>query len=286
MPEKTPTSTPVPLGTDVPTPAGSTPAAPTPAASAPIATTAAVAEIEGISVCVAPYQDHAPLKITDFQSSPQAIQDFLSGGATPDELQQALQGANIANEPVAVLSGDMTGDGKMNWPYRSLTHFSNLPPAGFPLIFNCQNQYVLALNQADEGGPHLWFMQDLDADGRADLVDSSEVCGAHTCFETARIRSWDGSAFANRLEGTTQERPYPEIDIQDPEGDGIFQLEVTGTGFGSVGAGPSPGITWIWTFDPGYWAWKKTGEILGESNDRNVSLFAHKLPASARPTAA
>jgi hypothetical protein len=222
--------------------------------------------------CVSP-QAQASLGDLTFGKAPEAILAYLNAGGSPDGLKQALNQAGIANQPVSVQMGDMTGNGKDDWVVSIFDPGSQLiPPGGTLLIYTCQGGgYELSLNQPTpqgQGGPHLWYLQDLDADGRADLVYSLATCGAHTCFEDLKILSWEDGSFKNRLEGSSADLPYPNIEVRDPDGDGIFQLEVTGTGIGSVGAGPQREITWVWSYAPGTGMWDKTSESLGTSNYR------------------
>jgi hypothetical protein len=112
------------------------------------------------------------------------------------------------------------------------------------------------------------MLEDLDADGRADLVVGRGICGAHTCSETLNILSWDGTSIVNRFEGTSAELPSPIIEAKDLDGDGVYQLEITGTEYGSVGAGPTRARTWIWAYDPASWGWHKTEEVLGDPKYR------------------
>jgi len=208
-----------------------------------------------------------------YQKAPEAILAYLNAGGSPDELGQALNQAGIANQPVSVQTGDMTGNEKNDLVVSIFDPGSQLiPPGGALLIYTCQEGvYDLTVNQPTpqgQGGPHLWYLQDLDADGRADLVYSLATCGAHTCFEDVKILSWEDGSFKERLEGSSADLPYPVIKVGDPNGNGIYQLEVTGTGIGSVGAGPQRDTTWAWTYDPGTGMWDKTGESLGPSNYR------------------
>ena len=222
--------------------------------------------------CVKP-QAQASLGDLTFGKAPEAILAYLNAGGSPDGLKQALNQAGIANQPVSVQAADMTGNGKYDLVVSIFDPGSQLiPPGGTLLIYTCQEGiYGLSLNQPTpqmQGGPHLWYLQDLDADRRADLVYSLATCGAHTCFEDVKILSWEAGSFKERLEGSSADLPYPNIDVRDTDGDGIFQLEVTGTGIGSVGAGPQREITWVWTYDPGTGMWDKASESLGTSNYR------------------
>jgi len=215
--------------------------------------------------CV-PSHDHSPLASVDFKAYPQAILDFINSGASIQELDESLYNAGIANQPVAVMIGDMTGDNKMDVVVSIYDPASlNVPPAGTLLIYICQaDQYRLALNQPTgkaEGGPHLWYLQDLSASGRADLVDSVVTCGDNTCVEEVKIWVWDGSSFINRLKGSTTSLSMPVIKINDANANGIYELDVTGQEIGSAGTESQSEVTWVWTYlsESGYW--ERTGII-------------------------
>ena len=94
------------------------------------------------------------------------------------------------------------------------------------------------------------------------------TCGAHTCFEELEILSWNGESFDNRLVGESADLPSPLVAVNDSDGDGLFDLLVTGRGFGSVGAGPPRPITRLWSFNPDIGVWEVTGEFPGAAEFR------------------
>jgi hypothetical protein len=120
--------------------------------------------------------------------------------------------------------------------------------------------------------PSLRYLLDLNADGRAELVVSLPTCGASTCFEDVRIFAWDGQGFSNRLEDTTSDLPFPDIRLADPDGDRIFNLEVAGGAFGSVGAGPPRGLTRSWPYHPHTGTWRDPVDQLQSSEYRIHAL--------------
>ena len=208
---------------------------------------------------------------------PGAILDFLNQGGALEELDQALYDAVVANLPTAVASADFTGDGLLDVAVSVFDPTSSLyPPAGQLLVYTCvQGQYELAFlqeTQATYGGPHLWFWQDLNADGAAELVYSETQCGAHTCFEDVQVLSWTPEGIRFLMEPSTMDLPYARVGITDFNGDGIFQIEVSGSGFGSVGAGPQREISRIWEYAPFQGVWTPGGDILGPSNYRIHAL--------------
>lgn len=258
-----PPAAPTLLPTDTPLP----PVEPTATATPEPSPTAADA------ICVPPGSP-APLITMAFSEYPQAVLDHLNGGATLQGLIETLSAVAIANLPVGVMSGDLTGDGAHDFVVSIYDRAStNIPPAGALLIYVCQGgQYTLALNQptgAGEGGPRLWYLQDLNADGRADLVDTVTLCGASTCFDTVRVWSWDGAAFANRLKWPVEGGlPYPDVTLAGPDADGRYAVTVTATGLGSAGAGPQRAATWMFYFLPEQDLWHSDGMELAASNFR------------------
>jgi hypothetical protein len=208
-----------------------------------------------------------------FDVYPSLIQDFLNSGATVSELDQALYDLGIASLPTSNAEADLTGDGMLDRVVSIFDPLStNMPPSGKLMIYICQDRqltlaYELASNPG-EGAPGIRYLQDLNADRTAELVESAPACGAATCVESAQILSWDGETFRNRLEGVSNDLAYPSISMTDDDEDGIVNLEVTASGAGSVGAGPQRTILRIWTYRPGTQNWVTEGDIPGASSYR------------------
>jgi hypothetical protein len=223
-------------------------------------------------VCVPP-QTHERFSAPNFDDYLDVILAYINSGATPDELDRALYDAGVGNQPVALVSGDMTGDGKLDLVVSIFDPQStDIPPAGTLLIYICQDaKYTFVHVDASDPGwsaPGIRYSQDINADGRMELITSSIACGAHTCYEEVKALVWNGLAFENRLEGISDDLPYPDIQITDYDGDGIFDIEITGSGIGSLGAGPQRNITRVWKFDPGTGYWVVGEEIAGYSDYR------------------
>jgi hypothetical protein len=220
-----------------------------------------------------PFKEGVSLAKVTFAETPQAILDFLNAGGSIAALDEALYQAYIANQPVAVGAIDLTGEGKQDVVVSIFDPASSLlPPGGKLLIYVCQEGvYRLLHHQASSqgmGAPGIRYLQDLNLDGRAELVTSSPTCGASTCFEEVQILGWTGTGFENLLSGSTVEIPAPVINVLEPQGDGIFELEIAGGGFGSVGAGPQRSLSTVWTYNPTTTRWQDPQERLESSNYR------------------
>jgi len=208
-------------------------------------------------LCV-PSQAHEPPSTASFAEFPQAILEYLNSGGEVDALNTEHSQAE---------AGDLTGDGKNDVLVAvTLSDAETVPPLGTLLIYNCQaGQYVLTFDLTPDsayyGAPTIHFVQDLNADGKAEAVVSTSTCGASACFEQEQILAWNGAAYENLLDGASDDLPYPDVKIRDTGG-GIYALDVTGTGFGSVGAGPYRLRTRTWSFDPASGRWKVSGEML------------------------
>lgn len=232
-----------------------------------------------------PLEAEVELAEVAFAEYSQAILAFLNDGGMPEALDDQLYQAGVANQPVAVDFADMTGDGRFDIVVSIYDPVSeSVPPEGILLIYICRNgSYQIAYLEVSSDGwgtPGIDYLQDLNGNGQAELVTSSAVCGAHTCFEEVQVLAWNGNEFENHLDGETSDLPFPDVRVIDSEGDGVFDLELTGSGFGSVGAGPSRGVTRIWVFDVESGFWLKDVEIPELTNYR--IHFLHDAETAAR----
>ena len=220
-----------------------------------------------------------------FQELPGAIGAYLNRGASPEALDEALYQAGVASVPVSVRAGDVTGDGKTDMVVSIFDPTSGVPlPGGKLLIFVCaRGAYELGFERDSAEGfgpPHLWYLQDLGADGSAELVISEAICGAHTCFDDVQVLSWEGGVVENRLEGSTLDLPSPDVRISDADGDGVYDLEVVSGGVGSVGAGPQREVSRVWRLAPEAGRWVMDREVMGSSGYRIHAL--HDAEDAAR----
>ena len=218
-------------------------------------------------VCVPP-QGFPPLEAESYQLYPQAIADFLNAGGPVSLLSVALRENGFSNTPNPAIEAELNGDGKQDVVV-SVTdpNYFGDPAAGALLIYTCEDgQFILRhveLSAEHAGAPALLLVQDLNADGLTEIVFSSPTCGAHSCFEDAAIWSWDGAGFVNRLGMPTNDLPFPNMQVTDYDQDGIYNLEVSSQGFGSVGAGPQRPLVRTYEYDPAVQRWVAVSEGSG-----------------------
>jgi hypothetical protein len=183
------------------------------------------------------------------------ILDYLNAGGAPEAFAAALESEGMAPlEGPILLVADFTGDGleDLAFAYHAPSE-AEAGPGGVIVIFQCVGQaYRPAFQETTEdpsASPAMHLAHDLTGDGVSDLVAGQRLCGAHTCFEQVSVLVWDGSSFADRLQGVSDDLPYPGVDIVGPAQDGSYGLAVTGTGIASAGAGPYRQRTRTWNWD-------------------------------------
>jgi len=207
------------------------------------------------------------------------ILDYLNAGGAPDGLGVALETEGLAPlEGPTFLAADLTGDGLEDLAFAYLIPpDAEAAPGGVIVIFECIGQaYRPAFQETTEDAsetPALHFAQDLTGDGAADLVAAHRICGAHTCFEQVSVLVWDGASFTNRLQGASDDLPYPEVEIVGPDEQGGTSLSVTGTSIASVGAGPYRQRTRAWSWDAAAQALVPGADVLLPSDFRIHALL-------------
>lgn len=224
------------------------------------------------SFCL-PQQETEPLAQASFEDYPSAILSYLNAGGSVAALQERLTELEIGNDPLAATAGELTGDDKLDVVVSFINDRSqSFPPQGALLVFICNAEsYSLEHYEISEQGfepPAIIHIRDLNANGLGELITSNAICDAHTCYEDVKIWEWTANGFENRLNGTTIDLPFPDIQITDYDQDGVYQLEATGSGPGSISAGPPRDRTRIFTYNQQTGFWDFAEENLGPSNFR------------------
>jgi hypothetical protein len=199
--------------------------------------------------------------------------DFLNQGGDPAEIEARLAAEGLGNGPNPFIQLDFTGDRRLDLAVSIANpDLEVFPTEGRLMLYVCGlGRYELARNQAAPSEfqpPYIKDVRDLNADGVLELVVAEKLCGAHTCYERIQVLNWNGAVFVERLEGQTDDLPQPLFAALDPEGDGIYDLLVTGRGIGSVGAGPQRLILRTWRYQAGTGDWMPQGDQLGEAEYR------------------
>lgn len=147
---------------------------------------------------------------------------------------------------------------------------------GMLLIYHTgQKGYTLARQAEGTGAVALLYTGDLNADKKPDVVWTDTSCGAHTCFSTLFVDSWDGSAYQDWLAGEPT-IASAEFSFKDVTTDGSGQEIIMHGGIiASAGAGPQR--AWTETY-----ASPKGGpyELYQQTYDASACLYHRILDAN------
>jgi hypothetical protein len=261
------------------TSAAATPATqpPTQAPTATLAPTEAATPTPLAAACPPP-GDPPPIPAGEFAGYAEAVRAFLNAGGSVPALAQALQDVGVLDPAgaggIAQLA-DLTGDQLGEVVVALLdTHDQSAGPVppGRVLIFLCgggafQTAYDSGLAY-EFGAPAVVAVQDVTQDGLNDLLYTTTVCGASTCFQTLYVIAWDGAAFANVVNGDAS-LAFAEITLRAGAG-GAVEVEMYGGAQGSVGAGPPRQSLNVW-------AWDGTAIVLRETRPDPAEYRFHLL---------
>lgn len=223
--------------------------------------------------CVPPKESTDPLEFTSYSMLGNEILTALNNGVPAPKLEDTMINQGFASTKSSIHLEDLTGDTKHEIILSVIDPESQLiNPGGTFMIFNCENDsYQPALQRLsgeDRAVLETRLIKDLNSDGTGEVIASSRACGAHTCFENYELLVWNGHTYENRLSGKTSDLPFPEIKITDNDGDGLFDIDITGTGIGSVGAGPQRSFTRRFAINFSTNRWEPIDEFFGQSNYR------------------
>jgi len=182
-----------------------------------------------------------------------ALRQALNSGMPLPDLNRTLQRAGIGNYPQAALSVDLNGDHYEDAVVALIDPESKAtPPQGVLLFFLCQNHALTQVAAFQEpasqnawSAPIVHFAQDLDADGRTELVVSAAHCddAGVICQERFAILAWRDGGLRDVLRDADQPFTSPVPFLEDPDHDGILDFVVE-TGEGE---------RLVWHYANGFW---------------------------------
>lgn len=251
---------------DRPTTTSAPAATPSPGPATPATAVAAPCPVGGTSIALP----------ADSPSS-QAWLVYFNNGGSPDALEPIAPSrhAEGLTRP-SLLTLDLTGDGLLDLliatPHgMAPDEAATAQQDGRLDVLICRDgRYQLAWSEAssaESAVPLPRLVTDVNLDRRQDVVLSRYSCGAHTCFEDLAALTWDGAHLADRWRGSSADLPYPEVQLLEEAG-GPPAIQVTGTGVGSVGAGPYRPVRRTWRWDEASGTMRVESEVHLPSNYR------------------
>jgi LysM repeat protein len=166
----------------------------------------------------------------------------------------ALQSPKIADVLVAIVDpAAATSEAK-----GALAVYHAQPQGGYTLAHTFDGKGVITLLLAD----------DINADGKSDLVWADTTCGAQACFSTLAVESWDGAGYKAWIAGdpTMAGAEYAFQEVL-PEGRGE-EILIHGGVIESPDAGPQRGWTEIYASLNG-----EPYALASQTYDKSVCLY-------------
>jgi LysM repeat protein len=186
-----------------------------------------------------PGQGICPKQFTDY---PEAVTDYLATkGSYVAGLTTWLTNCGAIRDKVgSVTEGAIQSKGSRDLVIAVHDPVSaQTTPPGMILVYHAKdNSYVLAGRADASGKVDVLRVADVNKDGKVDIVWTDTTCGAHTCFSTLFVDSWDGAAYRDWIEGEPT-MAYPEYSFKEgvsgASGEAIL---AHGGVIASAGAGP------------------------------------------------
>ena len=234
VPTEMPTATPMPTATAAPTATAVPTDTPEPTAVPATATPtpAAAAQATAAGTC--------PAKLDEYSAA--VLAHLNTAGNTVESLKAWLVSCNALAANAEGLSEAALANPQSADLVLTMHDPANPPPAGRGqiLVYHAGAQgYELAYEAKGAGTVALMKSGDLNGDKQADLVWTDTVCGAHTCFSTLHVSTWDGKAYQDWMEGEDPTIAAAEYKFADTLSDGTGQeITVHGGVISSAAAGP------------------------------------------------
>jgi hypothetical protein len=218
---------------------------------------------------------------TDFAGYPDAIAAYLNDpGASPDGLATWLRGCGVISDDLGGVYQHVIQGGPTPDVVAVIHNMAAAPgPEGILLAYHTSpNGYFLAY-QAQAERIELLKVDDVNADGRQEIVWTSTSCGAHTCSSRLFVDRWDGASYQDWIVNTP-EMASADYSIADtvPNGSGREILVQDGV-VNSAGAGPQRAWTETYISPAG-----SLYELFSKVYDPSNCLYHHILDANERFT--
>ena len=197
---------------------------------------------------------------------PDLLTLYLNAGGSITSLeQQMMTWGAIVDDPNLFGNGsaglvrddvDFDGDGLRDVLVVALNRQPEMPSvAEYPgrlFMFICRGAaYGLAYQVSNDdysSFPVVRLLDDLNADGRTDLLYEFITCGAHTCYDDYHGLRWDAEA-ATFVDLLAEQRAEPYASVEAQDRDGVQEIVVHGGAIGSVGAGAQRTYDYIYAWD-------------------------------------
>jgi LysM repeat protein len=225
----------------------------TPVAPTPTAAVAAQAATPAPAATVAPSKPGAAAGCPEtFAGYPDAIAARLNlRGKTLDDLQTWLTGCGALVEGDSGVTPAALQSAKSTDVVVAIVDSAATEPdvKGALLVYHAKagGGYTLARTINGKGLVTLLRADDINADGKSDLVWTDTTCGAHACFSTLFVESWDGTEYQVWIAGdpTIANAEYAFKDVL-PEGRGD-EILIHGGVIEAMDAGPQRAWTETYT---------------------------------------
>ena len=234
----------------------------TPSATAAAAAPAATAKPRTVAGCpetFAGYPDAIAARLNLRGKTPKDLQAWLAAcGALAEGgngvTLAALQSPKSADVVVAIVDPTTASSEAKG----ALAVYHAKPQDGYTLVDTIAGKGVITLLAAD----------DINADGKSDLVWTDTTCGVQSCFSTLAVESWDGKGYQVWIAGdpTMVDAEYAFQDIL-PEGSGE-EILVHGGVIESPDAGPQRAWTETYASLNG-----APYTLVGQKHDKSACLY-------------
>jgi hypothetical protein len=215
-----------------------------------------------------------PLEPSEFVGLPADLIQYLNSGGNLSMLVSILEDAErLLPDAQGWAEDDFTGDGLIDIAISLVDpEVEFILPEGILIFGQCQEDHYEIAYQSPEitgwSAPEILSSDDLNGDQISDLLIGRESCGAHTCFTQLEALLWRNDTLENRLQGTSEDMPSPEIEVH-PD---LEEITVTAEGIGSIGAGPFRRYVRQWTWEEDQEAFLPSPDIYLPSDFRIHAL--------------